>query len=113
LCLIELPLIGRQYTWSNKRDIPTLERLDRAFINLNWDSLYPNTTLTALTRRTSDHVPLVINVATQIPKSKLFRFENYWTTCIGFRAVVDNAWRCRTVNSDPARVIAGKLRQTK
>lgn len=35
--LIELPLLDRNYTWSNKRSTPTMERLDRIFINLAWD----------------------------------------------------------------------------
>lgn len=34
MCLIELPLLDRSYTWSNRRLHPTLERLDRFFINL-------------------------------------------------------------------------------
>jgi endonuclease/exonuclease/phosphatase family metal-dependent hydrolase len=33
LGLIELPLRDRLYTWSNKRAVPTLVRLDRVFIN--------------------------------------------------------------------------------
>jgi hypothetical protein len=33
LCLIELPLHDRKFTWSNHRDSPTLVRLDRFFIN--------------------------------------------------------------------------------
>jgi len=31
LCLIEIPLSDRAYTWSNKREEPTLVRLDRCF----------------------------------------------------------------------------------
>jgi endonuclease/exonuclease/phosphatase family metal-dependent hydrolase len=77
MCLIELPLLDRSYTWSNKRTNPTLERLDRVFINLCWDELLPNTVLSSLTRTTSDHVPLKIVVSTKIPKSKMFRFENF------------------------------------
>lgn len=37
LALLELPLLDRQFTWSNKRANPTLERIDRVFINLAWD----------------------------------------------------------------------------
>ena len=33
LALLELPLLDRRYTWSNKREQPTLARLDRAHIN--------------------------------------------------------------------------------
>jgi exonuclease III len=113
LCLIDLPLIGRQFTWTSKRTIPTLERLDRGFINLAWDKSLPNTILTPLTRRTSDHVPLVVTAATQIPKSKLFRFENYWINQAGFREIVQSAWCCRTVNSDSAGLLAAKLKETR
>jgi hypothetical protein len=62
ICLIELPLMDRQFTWSNRRASPTLERIDRAFINTDWDSLLPNTNLSSFTRSTSDHVPLKIQI---------------------------------------------------
>lgn len=88
LNLIELPLLDRLYTWSNKRSTPTLERLDRAFINLAWDEALPSTILSSLTRSTSDHVPLKIEISTTIPKSKFFRFKNYWIKVAGFRDVV-------------------------
>jgi hypothetical protein len=32
LDLLELHLHGRLYTWSNEREDPTLERIDRAFV---------------------------------------------------------------------------------
>lgn len=35
MCLIELPLVDRSFTWSNRRSHPTLEKLDRFFINLS------------------------------------------------------------------------------
>jgi len=55
LALLEIPLLGRQFTWSNHRDNPTLVCLDRVFVNDSWDSLFPNTTLTARTQTTFDH----------------------------------------------------------
>jgi len=84
MCLIELPLLDRKYTWSNKHSTPTLERLDRAFINLAWDEMFPSTLLSSLTRSTSDHVPLQVEISTFIPKSTLFRFENFWVQNAGF-----------------------------
>ncbi|CAN6374258.1 unnamed protein product [Urochloa humidicola] len=90
LSLLEIPLLDRAYTWSNKRDVPTLVRLDRAFINLAWDEKFPNSLLSSLTRFTSDHVPLRLNVSTSIPRSNLFRFENSWLLSPLFRpALVD------------------------
>lgn len=35
LGLIEIPLVDRAYTWSNRRDEPTLVRLDRCFVSLD------------------------------------------------------------------------------
>jgi hypothetical protein len=33
LALIEIPLVDRVFTWTNRRENPTLVRLDRCFIN--------------------------------------------------------------------------------
>ena len=113
MCLVELPLLDRSFTWPNKRNTPTLERLDRVFINLAWDERLPSTILSSLTRTTSDHVPLKIDFSTATPKSKLFRFENYWIQCPRFREVSATAWCCRTNNGDPAAVLAAKLKETR
>ncbi|KAG2573863.1 hypothetical protein PVAP13_7KG284000 [Panicum virgatum] len=45
IALVEIPLVDRAYTWSNRRDNPTLVRLDRCFVNLDWDACFPNTAL--------------------------------------------------------------------
>jgi exonuclease III len=76
LALIELPLTDRLYTWSSNRTEPTLQRIDRVFINICWNQIFPNSTLSSLTRFTSDHVPLLITVSTHIPRPALFRFES-------------------------------------
>lgn len=110
MCLIELPLLDRNFTWSNRRASPTLERLDRVFINLRWDELLPNTTLSSLTRATSDHVPLRIDISTTIPNSHVFHFENYWVHSPGFFETMASAWTCRTGNSNAAAAIAANLK---
>jgi len=78
ISLIEIPLVDRAYTWSNCRDNPTLVRLDRCFINLDWDACFPNTALSSLTHFASDHVPLLATACTRVPRSVCFRFENSW-----------------------------------
>lgn len=35
--LIDLPLKGGQFTWSNRRDISILSRLDRFLVNVDWE----------------------------------------------------------------------------
>ena len=45
-----------------------------------------------LARTASDHVPCVVTIKTSIPKSNLFRFENYWLELEGFMDCVAKSW---------------------
>ena len=76
LDLIEIPLKGKRFTWSNKQHPPLLERLDWFFTSSSWTSIFPSTSASTLNMETSDHVPLV-SIAIDIPKGAVFRFENY------------------------------------
>lgn len=78
LGLVELPLKGRRFTWTNKQESPLLERLDWFFTSSSWTLTYPNSSISTLTMETSDHTPCLISISTIIPKGHIFRFENYW-----------------------------------
>ena len=41
LNLREIALSGRQYTWSSRREIPTLEKLDRMLMTREWEKNSP------------------------------------------------------------------------
>jgi hypothetical protein len=69
--------------------------------------------MSSRTRSTSGHVPIIAQIATRIPKSKIFRFDNYWTKYPGFRQTVAAAWCCRNLNSDPSGAIYAKLKNTR
>lgn len=75
LQLQDLPLLDRRYTWSNQQDEPILVRLDRALANMAWATKFPDTSLSSLTRTTSDHVPLCLTAQTTIPKASVFRLD--------------------------------------
>jgi len=77
LGLIEIPLKGRKFTWSNKQVSPLLERIYWFFISTSWTLSYPNTFAYPLLMETSDHVPCAISISTKIPKGSIFRFENH------------------------------------
>lgn len=89
--LIEIPLVDRSFTWSNKRETPTLVRLDRCLVNLDWDSSLPNSCLSSLTRFASDHVPLLLTASSRVPKGQCFRFENAWLQHASFKAMMNEA----------------------
>jgi hypothetical protein len=56
LGLQEIPLKGRNFTWSNMQQEPLLEQLDWRFTSVNWISDYPNTLLISLAKTTFDHI---------------------------------------------------------
>lgn len=58
--LKELDLQGRRFIWSNEQHNPTLERLDRVFVWIEWENLHPNNLLRSLSTDCSDHVPLLL-----------------------------------------------------
>ena len=74
--LIDIHMTGGKYTWSNKQNPPTLERLDRCLITKDWEDFFSNVLLYKLPREISDHNPLIISSATNQPLRNLtFRFE--------------------------------------
>ena len=92
LGLLELPLKGRRFTWSNMQDVPLLEQLDWFFTSASWINQYPMTQVAPLARTASDHVPCVISICTTIPKAHIFRFENYLVHQPGFMDCVREVW---------------------
>jgi hypothetical protein len=110
LGIVELPLKGRLYTWSNMQQDPLLERLDWFFTSSSWTISYPSTIVYPLTRPTSDHVPCVISIGTKIPKAQLFRFENFWLQDSDFKQIVQNIWNIPIGFTDSAKKINAKLK---
>jgi hypothetical protein len=110
LGLLELPLKGRRYTLSNMQREPLLEQLDWFFTSQNWISVYPNTMVLPLAKKGSDHVPCVVNIDTNIPKDKIFRFENYWVDLTGFKECVKQSWERGSVKAYSSAIIAYKLK---
>ena len=92
LGLMDLPLQGRRFTWSNGRDIPTYVRLDRFLMSSEWSASYPNTVQRAVTVTTSDHCPLVCTSQTRFPTANVFRIENAWLRIDQFKDMVRAAW---------------------
>jgi mannosylglycoprotein endo-beta-mannosidase len=111
LGLLELPLKGRRFTWSNMQAQPLLEELDWFFTSAEWISSYPNTTVMPLANTASDHVPCVVNIDTVIPKASIFRFESFWVDQPGFMDCVKKAWDTSSTKKYTSTIIAGKFKE--
>lgn len=110
LALIELPLKGRSFTWSDMQDDPLLEQLDWFFTTTNWTITYPKSEVLAFAKNISDHVACVVSVGTSIPHAKIFRFENFWVQHPGFKDIVLFYWNLPVRASNSAMITSVKLK---
>jgi mannosylglycoprotein endo-beta-mannosidase len=110
LGIIELPLHGRRFIWTNKQFPPLLERLDWCFTSTSWTEKYPNTMVRTLVMETSDHWPCVVEISTDIPQSNIFRFENHWLDHDNFFSVAIRGWNAPEHMSDLAKRITSKFK---
>lgn len=87
---------GPKYTWVNKQNIGQfiLERLDRDFANQEWIDLYPEASVTHLTRVHSDHCPILLSLdkSHSLRLTRLFRFQPVWMSHPLFANVLNHNW---------------------
>jgi hypothetical protein len=90
-------LNGCLYTWSNEQAHPTLERIDRVFISKQWDAIFLDCELDALSS-CSEHAPLLLCMDSGHHAKRRFYFRSFWSCWLGFLDVVQLAWRCALGN---------------
>lgn len=84
LHLKEVDLLGRRFTWSNERAVPTLVRLDRVFCTVEWEDSFPNHLLCLC--------PLVLSPKGSEWGRRRFHFEMFCPKLQGFGDTVAQAW---------------------
>jgi hypothetical protein len=94
LDLREIMLSRRQYTWANRQDNPTFEKLDRVLASVEWENKFPMVSVRALTRTGSEHTPLFIDSGEQahLGNKTHFSFELSWIRQEGFYDLVQREW---------------------
>ena len=60
--LIDLPLQGGSFTWSNSRKVTLKARLDKFLFSANWEDRFPTVSQRRMFRLWSDHFPFVLEV---------------------------------------------------
>jgi hypothetical protein len=73
------------------------------------DLTYPSTTLKALDITPSNNTPCLITIATSIPKSKVFRFENFWLLNDQFMGILSDCWAIPLQHVDCAKSLTAKF----
>ncbi|KAK7266044.1 hypothetical protein RIF29_18683 [Crotalaria pallida] len=91
--------LGSLFTWCNRGKFPNRveDRLDRAFANPAWYTLWHSSIITNLTKYVSDHCPILLecclnpgNISRK--KNKLYRLENFWLSNEECETIVHHSW---------------------
>ncbi|KAL8478158.1 hypothetical protein ACS0TY_030156 [Phlomoides rotata] len=89
--LLEMPLIGRSYTWYRPNGA-CKSKLDRLLVNASWVSKWPDVRLKGGRRTLSDHVPIFIEGSNKDWGPKPFKFFNQWINHKEYKGVVEGVW---------------------
>ncbi|GMJ12619.1 hypothetical protein HRI_004931100 [Hibiscus trionum] len=90
--LVDLPMSGGSYTWSNNRDPPTFIRLDRFLVDRQLLMFFPNTQQLLLAKSISDHNPVCLENLKVPLSARPFKLFNYLMEEDGFNSFVDAAF---------------------
>jgi exonuclease III len=111
--LIELDLSGRMYTWSNNREPPTFEKLDRFLASPEWVLQFKNVVVTGLDRTLSDHVPLYLKTDSSVSTRRDFRYELCWKFRPDFKEIVLKSWSLPVRSRSNIDIWKGKIKRLK
>jgi len=112
LNLREIEMSGRKFTWANHLQNQTFEKLDRILVCTDFETMYPLTTVLALTREISDHTPLLFstnNLSSSYQPQ--FKFELGWLLRDGFCEMVRDVWQSTLVEGSPIERWQAKIRR--
>ena len=111
--LIDLPLQGGSFTWSNSREVASKARLDRFLFSVDWEDKFPTISQRRMSRVCSDHFPIVLEGGSFHKGSMPFKFENMWLNDEGFVDRVWSWWDSYQVHGAPSFILANKLKLLK
>ena len=58
--LVNLPLVGGNFTWSNSKEVASRSRLDRFLLSADWEEKFPSICQRRLSRLLLNHFPILL-----------------------------------------------------
>lgn len=104
ISLVDLPLTGASFTWSNHQASPSISRLDRFLVSIEQLVLLPNTYQLTLPKTTSDHHPIALDSNPKRWGRCPFHFELMLLEERCFPNLIHNRWE-----EIPVEVWAGQV----
>ncbi|GKV19934.1 hypothetical protein SLEP1_g30130 [Rubroshorea leprosula] len=110
--LIDLPLIGRKYTWYQPNGA-VMSRLDRFLLSEDWCLKWGDIKQWGLRRTKSDHCPILMKNLSIDWGPKPFRFFDVWLDLPGCIDLVREVWSATTTSGWHGYKLKEKLKETK
>lgn len=101
--LVDAGCVGNRFPWHNKqKDKPFFQRLDMAWVNMQWLDIFLATTVHTLSKDTSDHNPIKLLtkpvVVPIINLQNVFKMVPMWYSQPGFSKMVDLNWKIGNID---------------
>jgi len=106
LRLLDLPLTGGFFTWSNNQVPPSMSRINIFLVSPLWEEHLPNLLQRHLPLPVSDHFPLLLDCGGLTRGSRSFKLENMWLKAEGFAELVKQWWDSYRYYGPPCFVLA-------
>ena len=111
--LVDLPLEGASFTWFRDSGLPSMSRIDKALVSLNWEEHFENVYQRVLPCVISDHCLLLLEAGVVQCGRSAFKFENMWLKYEGFVDRVQHWWNGYSFVGFPGFILAQKLKALK
>jgi exonuclease III len=108
--LLDLPLEGGNFTWSNAC---SKSRLDRFLCSPSFVDHFSRTVQKRLPRLLSDHFPILLSCGFLQRRQCPFRFETMWLKSEGFHDKVHQWWNSYLFTGSPSYILVQKLKSLK
>ena len=113
LGLMDTPLEGGKFTWSNNRESPAMSRIDRFLYSDDWEDRYPTVVQKRLPKLLSDHCPIMLESGKFLRGKRPFRFEIMWLKAEDFGEMVKGWWESYHYEGTRSFILAKKLKALK
>ncbi|XP_028125261.1 uncharacterized protein LOC114322196 [Camellia sinensis] len=110
--LVDVPMIGRKFTWCNALDGNKWSRIDRFLISPEWLVRF-KLILWGLPRTVSDHCPLVLMEDGRDWGPKPYKFLNAWLLHPNLASIVETTWRETQLQGSDGFLLKKKLQALK
>lgn len=110
--LIDVPLLGARFTWSNFQESPSLSKLDRFLVSTDWDDHFaPSMCECPTSPRPRPRAPFAEEGESPKPVGPFpFKFQNMWLLHLGFVELVKGWWEELEVWGPPGQRFKLKLK---